>query len=375
MITMKGRYNSANIMIDEIDQTTKDQIQGMLNCPVFSKSYIAIMPDCHAGAGSVIGFTMELNDYIIPNIVGVDIGCGMLSVKTDLKDIDLKGLDNFIKTNIPSGFKKHNEVCFDNKAYEDYLERNCNHIGLDIKNVLLSIGTLGGGNHFIEAGKDEDGYVWITIHTGSRNFGLKIAQYFQDYAKEKLKNHFVEGFEGLEFIHKSDLMYDKYLDYMRIAQNYAEFNRKNIMKIILSYLNGVETFEVLEEIDTVHNYINLQDRIIRKGAISANKDEKVVIPFNMRDGLIIAKGKGSKKYNYSAPHGAGRILSRNKAKSTLDMQEFEKEMEGVYTTTAVQSTLDEAPMAYKDKDIILENIKETVDILHFVKPIYNFKST
>ena len=375
MITKKGKYNTANIMIDSIDDATDKQIQDFLNHPAFANSYIAIMPDTHAGKGAVIGFTMKMNDYLIPNVIGVDIGCGMLSAKFDLPNIDLKKFDLFIKENIPSGFHIHT----DNRHFNQTLSRDlvdiydvCHKIGIDENKVIKSIGTLGGGNHFIEAGIDSKGFIWVTIHSGSRNFGLRVANYHQNKAKEILKQYFSPYVgTGLEFLVVGTPEYNDYLSDLKIAQQYAALNRWYILREIINFFGN----EPIKQISSVHNFID-EDNIIRKGATPAHEGEDVIIPFNMRDGIAICKGKGNPKYNYSAPHGAGRILSRVKAKEQLSVENFKKQMSdaGVYTSTATAETLDEAPDAYKDMNVILENIKETVDVVEMVKPIYNFKA-
>jgi len=372
MITMRGKYNSANVMIDEIDDATKEQIQGFLNHPAFANTYIAIMPDCHAGKGAVVGFTMKLNDYIIPNIVGVDIGCGMLSARFDVSSIDLASFDRFIKQNIPAGFNIHKNQIELSNLFEVGIHSLTEKIGMDFEKALRSVGTLGGGNHFIELGTDNSGKYRVTIHSGSRNFGLRVANYFQAIAKENLQKYFLgDTYKDLEFLLMDSDEGRAYLNAVRFASEYASKNRRVMMEIISRFF-GVEALDIIE---SVHNFIG-EDNIIRKGATPARDGEKVLIPFNMKDGIAVCVGKGSQKYNYSAPHGAGRILSRKKAKAQLNVESFQKEMKdaGIYTTTANASTLDEAPSAYKDKDIILANISETVDVVDFIKPIYNFKA-
>jgi len=382
MFVMKGKYNFAHIMIDAIDETTKEQIQGFLNHPTFANTHIAIMPDCHAGKGAVVGFTMKMNNYIIPNIVGVDIGCGMLSRKFAIENIDLPKFDEFIKKNIPSGFSvnsKYNRYEYSDKDYlynlDPYFEEEvndvCQRIDLpDTERVLKSIGSLGGGNHFIEIGKDSENNYWVTIHSGSRNFGLKVANYHQSIAKANLKKYFIGNkYKDLEFLLTNEKEGQDYIRDLKVAQKFASLNRWEMMNRITEYLG----YGSLQEIESVHNFIG-DDNIIRKGATPARENELVLIPFNMRDGLAICKGKGSSIYNYSAPHGAGRILSRTQAKKELSVVTFREQMEGIYTTTATIETIDEAPGAYKDKQIIIDNIKDTVDIIDFVKPVYNFKA-
>ncbi len=371
MITIKGTYNTANVMIDEIDETAKDQIQTFLNHPAFADTYIAIMPDVHAGKGAVIGFTMKKNGFIIPNVIGVDIGCGMLSAKFKIDSIDPAKLDTFIKTNIPSGFainKNHNCV---SKNQKNEIIDVCHKIKTDSEKALNAIGSLGGGNHFIEAGYDSKSNLWITIHSGSRNFGLKIAVHYQNKAKNSLRKHCKEDYKDLEFLPEDSSECQDYLRDLFTAQRFAAANREEMLRRIISFI-GKDPEEIIE---SVHNFIGT-DNIIRKGATPAHKGQKVIIPFNMRDGIAICEGKGSEKYNYSAPHGAGRILSRVQAKKQLSADDFRQQMinAGIYTSTASKDTLDEAPGAYKDMKLILDNIKETVEVIEMIKPVYNFKA-
>ena len=366
MQTIKGKYNQANVMIDSVDETTRSQIQGFVNNPSFGGSYIAIMPDCHAGAGSCIGFTMQMNDRIIPDVVGVDIGCGMLSRKFDVESFDIPAFDSYIKENIPAGF------CINDKVYRgvDFFTDIVKKIGMDEGRALRSIGTLGGGNHFIEAGFGDDGKLWVTIHSGSRNFGLQIAKYHGARAKE-LCTKWGADTQGIPFLVVDSTEGQDYISDQLVGSQYASINRETMM-------NKLEKFFVKSPVDSIesrHNFID-ETGLIRKGATPAHEGQRVIIPFNMRDGLALCVGKGNKKYNYSAPHGAGRILSRSKAKATLDVGYFQEDMKqaGVYTTTANAGTLDESPDAYKDMAVILENIKETVDVIEMVKPVYNFKA-
>lgn len=368
MIEMRGKYNFANVMIDEIDEATRGQIQDFLNNPSFASSYIAIMPDCHKGNGSCIGFTMAMNQRIIPDIVGVDLGCGMLSYKFPLKEIDPAKLDEFIKGNIPSGFSIRDNVSGDysEAIFKDTIRR----IGADEGKVGKALGTLGGGNHFIEAGLDSNHDVWITIHSGSRNFGLRIAEYHGRVAKDLCAKWGAE-IRGIPFLLSDSPEGQAYFNDAIVASTFARMSRKVMMDNICRFVK----VDPIERIESIHNFID-ETGMIRKGATPAHKGQGVIIPFNMRDGLAICVGKGSKKWNESAPHGAGRILSRSKAKETLDVDFFVEDMKkaGVYTTTANKHTIDEAPGAYKDKDTILKCIEETVDVVDFVKPIYNFKA-
>lgn len=376
MFTMKGKHAAANIMIDNIDQTTRSQIQGFLNHPAFGGSYIAIMPDCHAGKGAVVGMTMKRNDYVIPNVIGVDIGCGMLMDRYSVVDLDLVAFDEYIKEHIPSGFKTHagrGPIVYGNAERIDELEIACKDLGIAPERVFASIGTLGGGNHFIEVGRDKEGLIRVTIHSGSRYFGKTVAEFYQKKAKEKLKQYFVgDAFRDSEYVHKDDMIAQDYLYHMGLAQEYAERNRAAMSSII----SGFFEMKPMQTIESIHNYINFEDDIIRKGAISAQSGEMCIIPFNMRDGIAICVGKGNPAYNFSAPHGAGRIMSRSQAKECIGVEDFVQGMKdaGVYTTTANKDTVDEAPDAYKDMQIILDNIHDTVDVLEIVKPLYNFKA-
>jgi RNA-splicing ligase RtcB len=367
MQVVRGKYNSANVMIDEIDDTTRGQIQGFVNNPSFHGSYIAIMPDCHAGAGSCIGFTMQMNDRIIPDVVGVDIGCGMLSAKFNVEKLDLPAFDAFIKSNIPAGF------AINDKPWRgaDFFSGTVKKIGMDEARATRSIGTLGGGNHFIEAGFGADCLLWVTIHSGSRNFGLQIAKYHGAKAKE-LCAKWCADTQGIPFLVVASPEGKDYIADQLIGAQYASENRDAMMHKIEKYF-GTEPLDIIE---SRHNFID-DTGMIRKGATPAHSGQRVIIPFNMRDGLAICVGKGNKKYNESAPHGAGRILSRSKSKELLDVGYFQEDMKhaGVYTTTANRSTLDESPDAYKNMNVILENIKETVDVIEMIKPVYNFKAS
>ncbi len=382
MQTFRGKYNSANVMIDELDQETISQIYSFLNHPAFAHTYIAIMPDCHAGAGAVIGFTAKMNEYVIPNVVGVDIGCGVLAYPLKVESIDFKALDKYIKQNVPSGFniRSTDEKMVTGKKPKDYIGKSDQDIldlagktGQDQSKVIGSIGTLGGGNHFIEIDKTDEGQYWLLIHSGSRNFGLRVANHYQGKAKELLKTMFVgaDAYKNLEYL-PVGFGAEEYLEAMNLAQLYAKMNRGVMAEVILKFFD--QSAWDTNAIESVHNYINFEDKIVRKGAVSAHLGERLLIPFNMRDGVAVCVGKGNTKWNESAPHGAGRILSRRKAKETLSMDEFKSEMEGIYTTTATQETIDESPMAYKDKETIVQAIGETVDIEFMMKPVYNFKA-
>ena len=407
------------IFTDNIEQEAIDQINTLLEQPAFADCKIRIMPDVHAGAGCVIGFTADLGDRVIPNIVGVDIGCGMLTVelgridtgingKTDssvvnyVTDIDYEKLDNVIRTCIPSGRNVHEEInyifpelknlrCYDKLKNIDWLER--------------SMGTLGGGNHFIEIDEGFEGRKYLVIHTGSRNLGKQVADYYQNLAVElmigrdklayeldrliaeykdqgrsseiqdaikELRNTWRKKTNDIpkELCYLTGKYRDDYIYDMKICQRFAKQNRLMIaLKIMLSM--GWYSIDLFE---TVHNYID-ESNMIRKGAISAKKGEKVLIPINMRDGSLLCVGKGNEDWNCSAPHGAGRIMSRSKARESISMESFRESMTGIYTTSVCESTIDESPMAYKSMNEIINNIKDTVDILDVLKPVYNFKAS
>ncbi|KAJ3450248.1 RNA-splicing ligase rtcb [Anaeramoeba flamelloides] len=394
-----GKHCTAHVYTNELDEHTEEQIQATMDHIAFKGSKVRIMPDVHAGSGSVIGFTATLTDKIIPNIVGVDIGCGVLAINLGKQVFDerrFKQIDNFISKTIPSGFninrtqqsEKNMLTVLQSIDPERNLEKTIEEfkaLGEEIKreetnkkkkrkrkkreNVIMrSIGTLGGGNHFIELDKDDQEDIWLTVHTGSRNFGLQVALFHQRKAKE-----IVGQMNGREYLVGENAKL--YFKHMEIAQFYAKFQRRMIAHRICQ-----EYFELplsdLTIVESVHNYINFEDRIIRKGAISALGGEKVVIPFNMAAGLIIGTGKGNPDWNNSAPHGAGRVMSRTQAKRTVPLKEFKKVMKkaGVWSSCVVQSVLDEAPQVYKKYEEIMEFIEPTVKIERVLKPIYNFKA-
>lgn len=398
------------IFTENIEQEAIDQINTLLNQPAFADCKVRIMPDVHAGAGCVIGFTANLGDKVIPNIVGVDIGCGMLTINLGNIDIDYAELDAAIRKRVPCGRNVHEgrKVRFD-KIQDMYCYRELK----DTKRFERSIGTLGGGNHFIEIDEGSDGTKYLVIHTGSRNMGKQVADYYQNLAVElmqgkdklyskqeqliadyKAQGRRSEIQEAIKELHRNfeakqldipkDLCYltgkyrEDYLHDMRICQEFAVLNRQYISEAIIDEMGWFKG-DILEDgvgkwFETIHNYID-DGNMIRKGAISARAGEKVLIPINMRDGCIIGVGKGNEDWNYSAPHGAGRIMSRHKAREVINLDEFKEAMDGIFTTSVGTDTLDEAPMVYKPMDEIIENIKDTVDILEIIKPVYNFKAS
>lgn len=392
------------IFTSNIEDKAREQIDLLLEQEPFKDCKIRIMPDVHAGAGCVIGFTGNLGDKVIPNIVGVDIGCGMLCVELGNIELDLKKLDEIIHNSIPSGMNVNDEVY----EYFDISKLLC-HKELKNKDGWLekSLCSLGGGNHFIEVDIDEDNNKYLVIHTGSRNLGKQVAEIYQNKAieycsyKEEMKQEIQDTIkeykeqdrqqeiqQKLIEIHKKyegktklpkDLCYlegqlrKDYLHDMKICQKFASKNRELIATKIINKL-GLYLF-IEEHFETIHNYIDFDDNIIRKGSIKANKGKKVIIPMNMRDGCIIGIGKGNDDWNQSAPHGAGRTMSRNMAKEKLSMEEYKNSMKNIYTTSVNEETIDEAPMVYKPMEEIIEYIKDTVDVVKIIKPIYNFKAS
>ena len=389
MLQIKGKYNSALLMTDYLDEATISQLYTMMNHPAFKGEPFRIMADAHAGKGSCVGFTFKMNDYIVPNVVGVDLGCGIDGYNLGqpemlMKEDGFERVDNFIRQNIPHGHKVRQEMSMKvetlaslhnsfTHSFLEYLVKISNKIESDLNYNYMSLGTLGGGNHFIEIDKDEDGNFWLLVHSGSRNFGLKVCNYHQDKAKKLMNKMFIgDAYKGLEFL-PMDEGGIEYLDDMFIAQEFASINRDIIASDILEFITGKDIY-VDEVVKTTHNYVNDDDRIIRKGAIQANKGQKVLIPLNMRDGVIVGTGKGDKTWNNSAPHGAGRKLSRKQAKEKLSLDVYKKQMDGIFTTSVSEKTKDEAPDAYKDKNEIIEAVKLVADIDFIMKPVYNFKA-
>ena len=378
------------IYAKDLEPEVLNQIERIKDLPFF-RDKIVIMPDCHAGKGCVIGFTGYFNEVVIPNIVGVDIGCGVYTYPLNLKvnsenpqeDINFKELDKFIKKKIPLGLTSRNLSDAKNlplsKKDKELLKElrqvliNTYKIP-DLQDPILQVGTLGSGNHFIELDIDKDGRVYVTVHSGSRNLGLKVCNYFQRKAWEYVSSRGEKLPKDLAYLPLNKGGKD-YLKAMGLAQKYADLNRRMILKLIVeNYFE--EFFDENKIIKSVHNYIDLdRDECVRKGAISAYKGEKLVIPFNMKDGLILAEGLGNKELNISAPHGAGRKVSRKKAKEMFNVNDFKKVMKeaGVYSSTVNKKTLDEAPFAYKDPNQILEFLPKTAKVLKWLKPIYNIK--
>lgn len=396
MIELRGKYGEAKVYTDVVDNESISQVINLLNQPYVEGSRVRMMPDIHAGAGCTIGTTMTIQDKICPNLVGVDIGCGMETIRIKEKHIELQSLDKLIRNEIPSGFAIRNKP----HRYNEQIDLDslycAKHIKLD--RARLSVGTLGGGNHFIEANKDDDGNIYIVVHSGSRHLGLEIANYYQEAGYKALTSFNKAEIDAVIAQLKSDgrqseiqkvlrgmkkhtsipkpLAYvegellDQYLHDMKIAQEFAMYNRKAMIDVIVKGLG----LHITEQFTTIHNYIDVENKILRKGAVSAQDGEVLLIPINMRDGSLVCVGKGNEDWNCSAPHGAGRLMSRSAAKETFTVSEFKKQMEGIYTTSVSRSTLDECPMAYKRIEDIVDNISPTVDIKAIIKPIYNFKA-
>ena len=401
-IEIKGKVNTALCYAKVVEDEAIEQIRRMCDYPMTEGSKIRIMPDVHAGKGCTIGTTMTITDKAVPNVVGVDIGCGMYTVNLGKQNIDLEKFDMAAFT-IPSGM----EVWDGRVENFDLTELRCYRQLKDTKRLERSLGTLGGGNHFIEIDRAADGTQYLVIHSGSRNLGKQVAELYQtlavdlakgigDYleARDQLIKEYKEQGRRTEIQAALKELYDKkyvehpstmpedlcylsgqyledYLHDVEICQRFAGRNREKMAEILLqkTSLSAGESFH------TIHNYIDTEEMILRKGSIAAHKGEKVLIPINMRDGSVLAIGKGNPEWNYSAPHGAGRLMSRTAAKNNLSMEEYKESMKGIYTSSVCEATIDEAPMAYKSLEDIIDVIKESVEIIDVMKPIYNFKAS
>src|ERR1035437_214995 len=356
MRAINGKYNFALIMCDDLEESAEVQIKNILDKNIFKDCQIRVMADVHAGKGCVVGLTISSNKYIVPNLIGVDGSCGLLSYNLGKINPDFEGLDDYIKTNIPSGFSvnpkpyhiieklKHTYLSLANKVYKE--DKG------SVEKVWLSCGSLGGGNHFVALNQDPEDNVWLTVHSGSRNFGLTTCNYHQNKAKELMRVFKIEDeYDEVEFL---PIGYgaEEYLSDMTAIGSYAYLNRLSICCRIINEFFNISPVHELEHIHTVHNFVD-HDGTIRKGAISAHEGERLLIPISMKDGVIVGVGKGSKKWNSSAPHGAGRIMGRKVAKNTLSLDKFKSEMQGVWSSCVDADRLDESPMAYKTKEHIL----------------------
>lgn len=361
-------HNNCIIFNDYIEETALAQIYNFLDHPAFKNKQVRFMSDVHAGKGAVIGTTVPLSNKVIPNVIGVDQCCGVLTYNIGKANIDLSELDDIIYNNIPSGYNVNSEIKFNDRKLKDKIMFTCEcFLKESPERHLLSVGSLGGGNHFIELGIDDNKDKWLTVHSGSRNFGLKLALFYQKMAKQHIKDNNIKVMKDMEYLEGEAI--DAYLTEHNTTKEFTSMNRKVILDTIIEKLN----LDVYDKIESIHNYIG-KDNIIRKGAISAYKNEKVVIPWNMRDGIILGVGKGNKDWNFSAPHGAGRVMSRSKAKKTISLDEFKDSMNGIYSTSICESTIDESPFTYKNPNDIERYIKDTVEITHRVKTLYNFKA-
>lgn len=400
MKEIEGRYGKAVIFTDHVDDAALAQIRLLCDQEFTRGLKIRIMPDVHAGAGCTIGTTMEIRDAVVPNLVGVDIGCGMETVRLKDKRIELQKLDKMIYERIPSGFQIR-ETPHRYAEEIDLSDLRCRKAAaVHLDRAYKSLGTLGGGNHFIEVDKDSEGRLYLVIHSGSRHLGLEVAKFYQEEAFKQLNGSRKENVERLIADYKKagrdqeiqgvlkelkegvrteipralayckgELLED-YIHDMKLVQEFARLNRKAMMDELLKGMK----FKAEETFTTIHNYIDTENMILRKGAVSAKEGEKLLIPINMRDGSLICKGKGNEEWNCSAPHGAGRLMSRAEAKRTYTVSEFKKQMKGIYTTSVGPDTLDECPMAYKGMDEIIGCIGDTARVLEVIRPVYNFKA-
>lgn len=400
MIEVKGKYNTAICYCSELEKSAAGQIKAVCDCEEFAASKIRIMPDVHAGMGCTIGTTMSIEDKIVPGMVGVDIGCGMETVKIKETSMNFEALDQLIRSEIPFGRDIRSDA---HPLHEEIdLQKLCCAKNVNLDRAKKSIGTLGGGNHFIEVNQDEESALYIVVHSGSRHLGNEVAKYYQNegfhalcgsarfqidemIAEMKAQGRSKEINKRLKQLRKEralatpvpkDLAYvegalfDAYLHDMKIIQRFAALNRKAMMDVIVKGMRVT----VDEQFTTIHNYIDTDEMILRKGAISAKKGEKILIPINMRDGSLVCIGKGNEAWNCSAPHGAGRLMSRKAAFDSLSMERYRQEMQGIYTTCISRRTLDEAPMAYKPIGEIKKQIEPAAEIIAQIKPLYNFKA-
>ena len=399
MFSMNSKYEEVKVYAETIENEAISQITSIANSPLGEDAHIRIMPDAHAGKGCVIGTTMKFNGKVCPNIVGVDIGCGVVAYRLAKRasEIDVKQFDEVCRSIVVSGQSVRNEALYQTTQELILPELYCWEHLQNHERLYKSLGTLGGGNHYIELNKDSDDVLWLVVHSGSRNLGKQVAEYYQKLAENVIKERF-EGEKldlieflkmqgrrseianelaklerppatGLEYL-QGDNVKD-YLHDMEICQAWAADNRCIIAKELIKAMNWRYTFVV----ESVHNYIDIENKIIRKGAISAQKDEPCLIPLNMRDGTLLCVGKGNEDWNYSAPHGAGRLMSRSKAKQEVSLEAFQDSMKDVYSSTVCEATIDESPFAYKDMEEIMRAVEPTVEIYERLIPIYNYKAT
>ena len=398
MLEVNGKYNQAKIFTDVVDQASIAQVIELCNQEFAAGSRIRLMPDIHAGAGCTIGTTMTITDKVVPNLVGVDIGCGMETIRIREDHMELQKLDKLIYEKIPSGFDIRTKA----HRYLDQidLEELCCAQHVDLLRAEKSIGTLGGGNHFIEVDRDSEGRLYVVVHSGSRHLGVEVAKYYQDEGYKALNRTDDGSMQQLvtelkaagrqkdiqkelkrlknlkrtavprQLAYVEGALFEQYIHDMKLVQRFAELNRQAMMDEIVKGMK----LHVEEQFTTIHNYIDTDAMILRKGAVSAKAGEKLLIPINMRDGSLLCVGKGNEDWNCSAPHGAGRLMSRAEAKQSFTVSAFKKEMDGIYTTSVGADTLDECPMAYKPMEAIVDNIAPTAKIESVIRPVYNFKA-
>ena len=398
MVLVQGAYNTAVCYTPELEEAAQQQIQAVCDRPEFAGCKIRIMPDVHAGKGCTIGTTMTIRDKIVPGMVGVDIGCGMETVALAEREIDFDRLDALIREEIPCG-REIRDTPHDLNGEIDLTQLRCAR-QVNLSRAMRSIGSLGGGNHFIEIDRAEDGRLYLVVHSGSRHLGTEVANFYQEEGRRalwggahyqiqeavrrlKAEGRFQEIQTTILALKKErelkipkDLAYvegklfEDYLHDMKLTQQFAMLNRKAIVEVIMRGmgLTAVELFT------TIHNYIDTDAMILRKGSVCAAAGEKLLIPINMRDGSLICVGKANEAWNCSAPHGAGRLMSRRAALQALSMEQFQREMQGIYTTCVLPDTLDESPMAYKSMDEIVAQIQPTAEIVERIRPVYNFKA-
>lgn len=398
MLELNGKYNTAKVFTDVVDQASISQIIELCSQEFATGSRIRLMPDVHAGAECTVGTTMTITDKVVPNLVGVDIGCGMETALLKETHIELQKLDKLIYAKIPSGFAIRNKAhryMDDIDLTELYCYKQINPLRAE-----KSLGTLGGGNHFIEVDVDDDGRYYLIVHSGSRHLGLEVANHYQDKAYHQCNGsgeaevqNLIEQYksQGREkelekaiktlkntkrtaipkgLCYLSGEMFRQYIHDMKLIQKFAQLSRKAMVDEIVKGMG----LHIEESFTTIHNYIDTGEMILRKGAVSAKTGEKLLIPINMRDGSLICVGRGNADWNCSAPHGAGRLMSRTQAKQSFTVSEYKQQMEGIYTTSASKATLDECPMAYKSMGDIVDNIGDTVEVLKILRPVYNFKA-
>lgn len=398
MLEVTGKHNQAKIFTDVVDQASIAQVIELCNQEFAAGSRIRLMPDIHAGAGCTIGTTMTITDKVVPNLVGVDIGCGMETIRVRENHMELQKLDKLIYEKIPSGF----DIRAKAHRYLDQidLEELCCARHVDLLRAEKSIGTLGGGNHFIEVDRDDEGQLYVVVHSGSRHLGVEVAKYYQEEGYKALNRTDDGSLQELvaelkaagrqkeiqkelkrlknlkrtavprQLAYVEGTLFDQYIHDMKLVQRFAELNRQAMIDEIVKGMK----LHVEEQFTTIHNYIDTDAMILRKGAVSARAGERLLIPINMRDGSLLCVGKGNEDWNCSAPHGAGRLMSRAEAKQSFTVSEFKKQMADVYTTSVSKATLDECPMAYKGMEDILDNIGPTAEVVKIIKPIYNFKA-